>query len=52
MSKSKNSIEKVKEIYKRNGKQAERLREKCQWEKMSPVAVLESWPDLLDGIKD
>ena len=40
----------VKEVYNENGVRAKRLRDKCRWEGMTPVAVMLDWPTLFDEI--
>ena len=37
----------VREIYANGGKLAKDLKAKCNWEKMSPVAVLHDWPSFV-----
>lgn len=39
-------FELVERAYAEGGPVAEKLRDKCRWEAMSPVAVLEEWPDI------
>jgi len=44
-------IKMVREIYKRGGKLALDLKVKCNWEHMTPVAVLREWPSFVERFK-
>jgi hypothetical protein len=37
----------VRDIYRRGGQLADDLRAKCNWEHMTPVAVLREWPSFV-----
>ena len=39
-------FELVERVYAEGGPIAEKLRDKCRWEAMSPVAVLKEWPSI------
>ena len=39
-------FELVELVYAEGGAVAEKLRDKCRWEAMSPVAVLKEWPSI------
>ena len=41
----------VNAIYEKGGKRAAELRAKCNWEHMSPVAVIREWPSFAKGVK-
>ena len=41
----------VKEVYQEDGARAKRLRAKCRWEQMTPIAVMLDWLTLFDGLK-
>lgn len=40
-------LDMVRDIYQRGGKLASDLRSKCNWEHMTPVAVLREWPSFV-----
>lgn len=44
---TKEELDMVRDIYRRGGKLADDLRAKCNWEHMTPVAVLREWPSFV-----
>lgn len=40
-------LDMVRDIYRRGDKLADDLRAKCNWEYMTPVAVLREWPSFV-----
>ena len=44
---TKDELAMVREIYASGGELADDLRAKCNWEHMTPVAVLREWPSFV-----